>query len=281
MEKITALKLSEFKRQGRKITALTAYDAPFARLMERAGVDVILVGDSVGMAVHGRPDTLSVTMEEMVIHARAVAGAVKTPLVVVDMPFMSFQVSKEKAVENAGRLIKETGAQAVKLEGGDKYSATIRAIVDAGIPVMGHVGLTPQSVHQLGGYKVQGKQSESARKVLSDAHAVEKAGAFSVVIEAVPADLGAAVTQSLKIPTIGIGAGPDCDGQILVLHDLLGLSDGPHPRFVKMYANFAEQAVEAFKSYRDEVQSGAFPAQENTYGARGEGALRVVGKKKE
>ena len=280
MEKITTLKLAEFKCQGRKITALTAYDAPFARMMEEAGVDLILVGDSVGMAMHGKPDTLSVTMEEMVLHARAVAMAVKTPMVVVDMPFMSFQVSREKAVENAGRLIKETGAQGVKLEGGEKYAATIRAIVDAGIPVMGHVGLTPQSVHQLGGYRVQGKQSESARHVVADARAVEKAGAFSVVLEAVPAELGLAITGSLRIPTIGIGAGAGCDGQILVMHDMLGLSDGPFPRFVKSYVNLKQQATAAFTEYAADVRSSRFPAEEHCYHARDGAPLRVVGKKK-
>ncbi len=280
MDKITTLKLAEFKRQGRKITALTAYDAPFARMMEDAGVDLILVGDSVGMAMHGKADTLSVTMDEMVLHARAVASAVKRPMVVVDMPFMSFQVSKEKAVENAGRLIKETGAQAVKLEGGEKLSATIRAIADAGIPVMGHVGLTPQSVHQLGGYRVQGKQPEAARRLIADAKAVEKAGAFSLVLEAVPAELGAVVTASLHIPTIGIGAGAGCDGQILVMHDMFGISDGPHPRFVKTYVNMREQAVNAFKEYVDEVRDARFPAAEHCYHARDGTPLSVVAKKR-
>lgn len=265
MDKITTLSLSEFKRKGRKITALTAYDAPFARIMDRAGVDVILVGDSLGMTVLGRRDTLSVTIDEMIHHTRAVAPAVKNGLVVVDMPFMSFQVSAEKAVENAGRLIKETGAQAVKLEGGENIAQTMRAIVNAGIPLMGHVGLRPQSVHQFGGFKVQGREAESAEQIIADAAAVEDAGCFSVVIEAVPLGLAKKITALLKIPTIGIGAGIHCDGQILVMHDVLGISENVKPRFAKRYADVAESARKAFSEYICEVREEKFPAMQHSY----------------
>jgi len=276
MDKVTTLSIAKQKHEGRKITALTAYDAPFAEMMDDAGVDVILVGDSVGMAVLGRSDTLSVTMEEMIHHTRAVSTAVKRAMVVADMPFMSFQVSPEKALENAGRLVKEGGAHAVKLEGGRSMAETIEKIVSAGIPVMGHVGLTPQSVHTLGGYKVQGRKSQSARQVLADARAVQSAGAFSVVIEAVPVDLAQAVTAELEIPTIGIGAGPDCDGQILVLQDMLGIS-GRTPRFVKRYADVAGVVRKAFEEYIDEVRDGEFPSAEHTYKPSPKVSLKVVG----
>lgn len=268
MDKITVLQFVEFKRERRKITAITAYDAPFAKIMEEAGVDLVLVGDSVGMAVHGRPDTLSVTMEEMILHGRSVAGAVTRPFVAVDMPYMTFQVSTESAVDNAGRLIQGTGAEAVKVEGGVHMAPTIRAVAEAGIPIIGHVGLMPQSVHQIGGYKAQGTTAESARAVMEDALAVEKAGAFMVVVEAVPADLGRKMSKALKIPVIGIGAGPHCDGQILVMHDMLGLSTGRLPRFVKTYANLRVQAVAAVRKYAAEVRSGAFPTDEYSYHAK-------------
>jgi 3-methyl-2-oxobutanoate hydroxymethyltransferase len=276
MDKVTTLSIAKQKHEGRKITALTAYDAPFAEMMDTAGVDVILVGDSVGMAVLGRSDTLSVTMEEMIHHTRAVSTAVRRAMVVADMPFMSFQVSPEKALENAGRLVKEGGAHAVKLEGGRSMAETIEKIVSAGIPVMGHVGLTPQSVHTLGGYKVQGRKSQSARQVLADARAVQSAGAFSVVIEAVPVDLAQAVTAELEIPTIGIGAGPDCDGQILVLQDMLGIS-GRTPRFVKRYADVAGVVRKAFEQYIGEVRQGEFPSAEHTYKPSPKVSLKVVG----
>ncbi len=276
MDKVTTLSIAKQKHEGRKITALTAYDAPFAEMMDDAGVDITLVGDSVGMAVLGRSDTLSVTMEEMIHHTRAVSSAVKRAMVVADMPFMSFQVSPEKALENAGRLVKEGGAHAVKLEGGRSMAETIEKIVSAGIPVMGHVGLTPQSVHALGGYKVQGRKSQSARQVLADARAVQSAGAFSVVIEAVPVDLAQAVTAELDIPTIGIGAGPDCGGQILVLQDMLGIS-GRTPRFVKRYADVAGVVRQAFEKYIGEVRDGEFPSVEHTYKPSPKVSLKVVG----
>lgn len=277
MEKITTVRLSEFKKQGRRIAALTSYDAPFARIMDGVGIDIVLVGDSVGMTALGRPDTLSVTMDEMIHHARAVASAVQHALVVVDMPFMSFQVSPMAAVENAGRLIKETGAQAVKLEGGEQIVPTISAIIRAGIPVMGHVGLTPQSIHQLGGFKMQGGKSDDARRIMDDAIATQKAGAFAVVIEAVPLDLAQKITETLLIPTIGIGAGMYCDGQILVLNDLLGLTQSDTPRFVKKYANIAETAKKAFGEYIEEVRQGAFPANEHCYHSKRPPTLKVVG----
>jgi 3-methyl-2-oxobutanoate hydroxymethyltransferase len=271
MDKITVLQFGEFKRARRKITAITAYDAPFAKIMEEAGVDLVLVGDSVGMAVHGRPDTLSVTMEEMILHGRSVAGAVTRPFVAVDMPYMTFQVSKELAAQNAVRLAKETGAKAVKVEGGVKVASAIRAIADAGVPVIGHAGLLPQSVRQIGGYKTQGTTAESAKVVMEDALAAEEAGAFMVVLEAIPSELGRSVTEALRIPTIGIGAGPHCDGQILVMHDMLGLSTGRLPRFVKTYANLREQAVAEVRKYADEVRSGVFPTDEHSYHAKDEG----------
>ncbi|GMT42633.1 MAG: 3-methyl-2-oxobutanoate hydroxymethyltransferase [bacterium] len=265
MDAVTTLTLSEFKREGRKITALTAYDAPFARIMDRAGVDVILVGDSVGMTVLGRADTLSVTLDEMIHHARSVVSAVERALVVVDMPFMSFQVSVEKAVENAGRLIKETGAKAVKLEGDKGVEKTVRAIVEAGIPVMGHVGLRPQSIHKFGGFKVQGRESGSAKRIELDAKATENGGGFAVVIEAVPVSLAKQITESLNIPTIGIGAGMHCDGQILVMHDVLGISDNVRPRFAKRYASVADIAQKAFREYIEEVKGGKFPTMQHSY----------------
>lgn len=265
MDKVTTLTLSKYKQKKRKITALTAYDSVFARLMDQAGVDVVLVGDSVGMTMLGRRDTLSVTMDEMIHHGRSVAASVERALVVVDMPFMSFQVSAEKALENAGRIIKETSAHAVKLEGGKSVADAIRAIVEAGIPVMGHVGLKPQSINRYGGFKVQGKEPDSAKRILDDAIAAQEAGAFAVVIEAVPVGLAKKITQAVKIPTIGIGAGVECDGQILVMHDVLGLSDNVKPRFAKMYANVAEAAQNAFKEYLTEVRDGTFPATEHAY----------------
>ncbi|MDH5543137.1 MAG: 3-methyl-2-oxobutanoate hydroxymethyltransferase [Nitrospinota bacterium] len=275
MDKVTAVSLIEQKKEGRKITALTAYDAPFAKLMDEAGIDVILVGDSVGMTVLGREDTLSVTMEEMIHHTRAVSSVVKRAMVVADMPFMSFQVSPQKALENAGRLIKEGRAHGVKLEGGKIMADTIRAIVNAGIPVMGHVGLTPQSVHQLGGYKVQGKKFDSARQILADSRGVEKAGAFSIVLEAIPADLAQAVTEELHIPTVGIGAGPHCDGQILVMQDMLGLSERK-AKFVKEFVNIRKIARDAFTAYVDEVRGSAFPSEEHSY-KPSKTKLKVVG----
>ncbi len=275
MDRVTTLSLIEEKKLGNKITALTAYDAPFARMMDEAGVDIILVGDSVGMTVLGRENTLSVTMEEMIHHTRAVSSCVKRAMVVADMPFMSFQISPELALENAGRLIKEGGAHAVKLEGGKSIFLATQSIVEAGIPVMGHVGLTPQSMHRLGGFKVQGKKSGSAKRIMNDAKAVEEAGAFSVVIEAVPVDLARAITDNLFIPTIGIGAGEHCGGQILVMQDMLGIS-GRTPKFVKKYADIAGIAKNAFAEYIKDVRSSSFPAVEHSYQPAA-AKLKVVG----
>lgn len=277
MDKVTAVSLVEQKIARRRITALTAYEAPFAKIMDDAGIDIILIGDSVGMTVLGREDTLTVTMEEIIHHSRAVSSAVSRALVVADMPFMSFQVSPEKALENAGRLIKEGGVHAVKLEGGTTVAETIRTITGAGIPVMAHLGLTPQSVHQFGGYKVQGKKFDSARQIIADAKAVQKAGAFAVVLEAIPVDLAQAITEELKIPTIGIGAGLHCDGQILVMQDMLGLSQRT-PKFVKQYASIADEASKAFTAYIDDVRMGDFPSMEHSYVSQPN--LKVVGEEK-
>ena len=257
----TVTTLYRMKEKGEKIVALTAYDFPFAKMVDEAGIHVILVGDSLGMVVQGKSSTLPVTMDEMVYHTRMVAEAASHALVIGDMPFMSYQCGIEQAIANAGRFLKEAGAAAVKLEGGAAVSDTIRAISDAGIPVQAHIGLTPQSVHQMGGYKVQ----RDEERLLADAAQVEAAGAFSVVLEGIPTDIAEKITQSLKIPTIGIGAGPLCDGQILVLHDLLGLNDRHVPKFVKRYAKLNEAADTALKAYSDEVKSGAFPAKEHCY----------------
>ena len=244
---------------------LTAYDYSFAKLMDEAGINSILVGDSVGMVCLGYEDTLPVTMEDMIHHTKAVARGAKNALVVADMPFMSYQTSVYDAVVNAGRLIKEGGAQAVKLEGGFEVTEQIKAIVDASIPVVAHIGLTPQSVNAFGGFKVQGKSEAAAQKLLDEARAVEKAGAFAVVMECVPAKLAAKITEELSIPTIGIGAGAGCDGQVLVYQDMLGLFSDFTPKFVKQFANVGEIVKGAFEGYIREVQEGTFPAQEHTF----------------
>lgn len=237
---------------------LTAYDHPTAKILDKAGVDTILVGDSVGPVVLGYPNTIPVTVEEMIHHTRAVVRGTKRALVIIDMPFMSYQESIEQAKHNAGRMLKESGAEAVKLEGGSAMRETIRAMVDVDIPVVAHIGLTPQSIHRMGGYKVQGK-GEDVSRLIGDAKAVEEAGAFMVVLECVPRQLAKEITEMLSIPTIGIGAGPDCDGQVLVLHDLLGLLGDFRPKFVKQYANLSDIIDTAVKSYISEVTSGAFP----------------------
>ena len=244
---------------------LTGYDYSTASLLNNAGIDGILIGDSLGNVMLGYEDTISVTMEDMIHHSAAVARGAKDCLVVVDMPFMSYQVSVEDAVRNAGRLMKEGRANAVKLEGGVSIAAQIRAITDAGIPVMGHLGLTPQSINAFGGYKVQGKSEAAAKKLLEDAKAVEEAGAFSLVLECVPSALAAVVTKTLSIPTIGIGAGKECDGQILVYQDMLGMFSDFTPKFVKRYADIGSIMKEAFKSYIADVQSGDFPGPEHGY----------------
>ncbi len=253
--------LWEMKRKQQKIVALTSYDFTMARLVDAAGIDVILVGDSLGMVVQGRANTLPVTMDEMIYHTAMVSRAARRALVVGDMPFMSYQADPAEAIGNAGRFVKEAGAAAVKLEGGAAVSAVIRAITQAGIPVQAHIGLTPQSVHQMGGYRVQ----RDAERLLADAREVQAAGAFSVVLEGIPADIARAITAALDIPTIGIGAGPECDGQILVLHDLLGLHDRQLPKFVKQYQKLVDPIREGLAAYGEEVRDGRFPAAEHCY----------------
>jgi 3-methyl-2-oxobutanoate hydroxymethyltransferase len=250
----------------RKIAMLTAYDATLARLLDEGGADVLLVGDSLGMVVQGLSNTLPVTLEEICYHGRAVARVTRRAHVVGDMPFMSFQVSSEKALEAAGAMLKQGGFEAVKLEGGAGVAEQIRRIVDAGIPVMGHVGLTPQSVHALGGFRVQGKGEDAAARVVNDAKAVEQAGAYAIVLEGLPADLGRRISETLQIPTIGIGAGPHCDGQVLVCYDFLGMYREIHPKFVKRFAELGDAVVGATQRYVQEVQNGTFPGAEHSFG---------------
>jgi len=264
-QKITVPSIKAMKAGGEKITMLTAYDTPFARILDEAGVDILLVGDSVGSVVAGYPNTLPVTIGEMIYHTRAVVKGVARALVVIDMPFMSYQVSVEDAKRNAGRMIKESGAEAVKLEGGAKMKGVIEAIAAIDIPVMGHIGLTPQSVHQMGGYKVQGKAEEQKRKIMADALAVEEAGAFSLVLECIPTELAAEITEKLTIPTIGIGAGLHCDGQVLVIHDVLGLLGNFRPKFVKSYVDLRQVISQAVGNYMDEVKKGKFPTEEHSF----------------
>ncbi len=253
------------KQKGEKITMLTAYDYSTAKLMDEAGINSILVGDSLGTVILGYEDTLPVTMEDILHHTKAVARGAKNALVVADMPFMSYQTSVYDAVKNAGRLIKEGGAQAVKLEGGAAVTEQIRAIVKASIPVVAHIGLTPQSVNVFGGHKVQGKSEESAKQIIEDAKAVEAAGAFALVMECVPASLAKIISDTVSIPTIGIGAGAGCDGQVLVYQDMLGMFTDFSPKFVKRYADVGSIMKEAFKNYIEEVQNGTFPAEEHTF----------------
>ncbi|MBD5626763.1 MAG: 3-methyl-2-oxobutanoate hydroxymethyltransferase [Desulfovibrio sp.] len=269
MKKMTTTGFREAKGQ-KKLTMLTAYDYTIARLMEQSGIDALLVGDSLGMVMLGYPDTLPVTVEDMVRHCAAVARGAAAPLVVCDMPFMSSQCGVEATLRNAGRLVKEGGAQAVKLEGGADFAPEIRALVRASIPVMGHLGLTPQSVNALGGYKVQGKSMGAAQKLLDDARAVQDAGAFALVLECVPAALAARVTSELEIPTIGIGAGPDCDGQVLVWQDMLGMFDRVAPKFVRRFGEVGEAMRTAFSAYAEAVRDGSFPAAEHCYGLEDE-----------
>lgn len=265
MEKVTVTTLQQMKQEKKKITMLTSYDYPVTRLLDAAGVDVLLVGDSAGNVVSGYATTLPVTMDEMLYHTRAVARGTERALVVGDMPFMSYQTSIEEARRNAGRFLKEGGAGAVKLEGGRNMEEVIRAIVDIDIPVMAHIGLTPQSVHRMGGFKVQGRDETQRKQLLKDARAVERAGAFSVVMECVPAGLAREITETLTIPTIGIGAGLDCDGQVLVIHDVLGLLKGFRPKFVKQYVNMQEIVDRAVKEFIDEVRQGTFPGKQHTF----------------
>lgn len=263
--KNTIITFKQSKQQGRKISMLTAYDYSTAKLMDEAGINAILVGDSLGNVVLGYEDTLSVTMEDMIHHGAAVARGAKNAMVVVDMPFMSYQASVYDAVVNAGRLMKEGRASAVKLEGGKEVCPQVKAVTEAGIPVMGHLGLTPQSINALGGHRVQGKTQQAAQKLLDDARALQEAGVFAVVLECVPEKLADKVTKELEIPTIGIGAGSGCDGQVLVYQDMLGMFSDFTPKFVKKFANVGQVMKEAFKSYIDEMQQGSFPSQEHCY----------------
>ncbi len=264
-KKVTVQTLRRKKARGEPITMLTAYDYATALAVDEAGIDSILVGDSLGMVVLGYETTLPVTMEDMLHHCKAVARGARYALLVGDMPFMSYQVSVEQAVRNAGRFLQEAGMDAVKLEGGRERLEAVRAIVQAGIPVMGHIGLTPQSIHQFGGFRTQGKTAAAARRLLEDALLLQEAGCFAIVLEGIPARLGRLISERLDIPTIGIGAGAGCDGQVLVVHDMLGLFDRFTPRFVKKYADLHATMVQAFEQYRAEVETRAFPAPEHTY----------------
>lgn len=263
--KVTTATLRTMKAARERITALTAYDHLFAALLDRAGVDVILVGDSVATVVQGRATTVPVTMDQMVYHCELVGRAVTRALVVGDMPFLSYQVSVEDALRNGGRLLKEGLAEAVKLEGGVEFAPTVRRLVEAGIPVMGHLGLTPQSIHQFGSYKARGQDDAEQRRILDGARGLRDAGAFALVLEKVPATLGAAVAAAVDIPVIGIGAGPQVDGQILVTHDMLGLFEGFRPRFARRYLELAKDVAGAVRSYCDDVRGGTFPSTEESY----------------
>jgi len=254
------------KQRGEKIVALTAYDVLFARLVEEAHVDLILIGDSLGQVVLGYPSTIPVTLDEMIHHGKAVRRGAPESFLVLDMPFLSYQISPEEALRNAGRVMKETGVQAVKLEGGSPATCrTAEALVQAGIPVMGHLGLTPQSVHALGGYRVQGREEAAAERLRHQARALEDAGCFSMVLELMPADLGGEISRSLTVPTIGIGAGPQCDGQVLVIHDALGLNAGFRPRFLKRFGDLDAEVRKALDAYVTEVRDGSYPGPEHSF----------------
>ena len=264
-KKITPVDIQALKAEGKKITMLTAYDYPMALLEDRAGIDIILVGDSLGMTVLGYENTVPVTMDEMIHHTKAVARGAKVALILGDMPFMSYNTSERDAILNAGRFLKEGKADAVKLEGGAGVKDVVRAIVRAGIPVMGHIGLTPQTISMLGGFKVQGKDAKAAQKIIDDARTLEDAGAFSVLLEAIPAPIAERITEQLRVPTIGIGAGIHCDGQVLVVHDMLGLFDRFTPKFAKRYINLTEMILKAFESYREDVLRGEFPTDQHSF----------------
>ncbi len=266
LKKVTIHDIRSMKERGEAISMLTAYDYPTALLIDLAGVDMILIGDSLGMVVHGMENTLPVTMDMMIMHSRAVKRGVQRALVVGDMPFMSYQVNLDEAKRNAARFLAEGGCDAVKLEGGVRMAETVAALVETGIAVMGHIGLTPQSVSAFGGFKTQGKSVEAARRLIEDAQALEEAGVFSLVLEAIPARLAALITEAVTIPTIGIGAGAGCDGQVLVTHDLLGLFDRFTPRFVKKYADLAGTMRQAFSEYVADVRGGQFPTREHEFG---------------
>jgi len=264
-KKKTILDIQKMKVDGEKIAMLTCYDYPFARIVDSCGIDMILIGDSAGVVVAGHENTLPVTMDEMIYHTRAVMRANPRALVVSDMPFMSYQVDLAEARRNAGRFIKEGGAAAVKIEGGVHVAPVIRALVDMDVPVMAHIGLTPQSIHRMGGYRVQGKRAEQAERLIEDARAIEEAGAFAVVLEGIPQNLARRITESISIPTIGIGAGPHCDGQVLVIHDILGLCEKYSPKFVKRYADARELISVAVSAYISDVRQGSFPDEEHSF----------------
>jgi 3-methyl-2-oxobutanoate hydroxymethyltransferase len=261
---MTIPEFQRYKRDKKKLIVVTAYDALFTRIVEQAGIEAILVGDSLGVVVQGKATTLSVTMDDMLYHTKLVAGAAQRALVIGDMPFMSYQAGLEEALRNAGRFL-QAGAQAIKLEGGAVMADRVTAMTSIGIPVMGHLGMTPQSVHRFGGYKVQGKESDHARTLLNDAKVLEAAGAFAIVLEAIPAELAKTITEQVAIPTIGIGAGPHCDGQVLVLYDLLGLFDEFAPKFVRPYAHLKADALQALRRYKEEVEEGKFPSDSESY----------------
>lgn len=270
----TVLDVQRFKDDGRRFAMLTAYDYLSARILDEAGIPLLLVGDSLGMVMLGYPTTLPVTVDDMLVHAKAVSRGARQALLVGDMPFMSYQVSPEEAVRNAGRFIQEGGMHAVKLEGGGPAVEVTRRLTEIGVPVMGHLGLTPQSVHAMGGFKVQGKTEAQAARITADAKALEEAGAFSLVLEGMPSKLAAAITQELRIPTIGIGAGPATDGQVLVFHDMLGLTTGKAPKFVKRYANLADEISRAATQYVDDVRTGTFPGPEHEYSTNGSAPIK-------
>lgn len=271
----TVIDIKKKKIENKKIVALTAYDYPTANLVDEADIDLVLVGDSLGMVVLGYESTIPVTMDEMIHHTKAVARGCKKSLIVGDMPFLSYHINISETIKNAGRFIQEAGAQAVKLEGGSERIETIKAIIETGIPVLGHLGLTPQSVHQIGGYKVQGKDKKVAEKILKDANLLQEVGCFAIVLECVPALLAKLISEVLEIPTIGIGAGSQCDGQILVIHDLLGINRGHIPKFVKKYFKGYKLMLEAIKEYKKEVQEGLFPLKEHSFSMEEENLPRI------
>lgn len=263
--KVTLQTCSEKKQRGEKITCLTAYDYAFARLLDESGIDLLLVGDSLGMAMLGHETTLPVTMDEMVLFTRAVRRGTRRALVIADLPYGSFHISREETVRNGIRLVQQGGAEAVKLEGGERRADLVHALVEAEVPVMGHIGLTPQSIHRMGGFRVQGRSEGAAEQLLRDARALQGAGAFALVLEGIPRELAAVITRELTIPTIGIGAGPECDGQVLVIHDLLGLTFGPKPKFVRQYADLGAQIRAAADAWRHDVEGGEFPSDKESY----------------
>jgi len=267
--KLTAYDI-QARKGGAKLSMVSVYDFPFARLAEEAGIDILLVGDSLGMVVQGHDSTVPVTLDDIIYHAKTVRRGAPRTHVVADLPFLTYHIDTARAIENAGRLLQEGGADSVKLEGGQEVAERVEAIVRAGIPVMGHVGLTPQSAGALGGFKVQGRDVASARKILADAEAIANAGAFAMVLEVIPAELGGMITESVSVPTIGIGAGPSCDGQVLVAHDMLGLQERIIGRFAKVYANIGDDVRDAFASFAHEVRQGSFPDEEHSYGMAGD-----------